>query len=120
LNYVQNDLKLNTSGSIFVSFFYDITRMNAAFIYAKFMMKDSSNKNSLGTPPYTVDITSALKQGENKLQIKVVNTWVNRLVGDSMLPKNQRPTSVIYGPDPNQGLESSGLLGPVKIDIINY
>jgi len=72
------------------------------------------------TPPYTIDITGALKKGENKLEIKVVNTWVNRLVGDSMLPKNQRPTSVIYGPDPGKGLESSGLLGPVKIDIINY
>jgi len=72
------------------------------------------------TPPYQVDITRALKPGENKLEIKVVNTWVNRLVGDSKMPKEQRPTSVLFGPDPKNGLESSGLLGPVKIEMIQY
>ncbi|MBD1366802.1 glycoside hydrolase family 2 [Mucilaginibacter sp. ZT4R22] len=72
------------------------------------------------TPPYRVDITKALKPGENKLEIKVVNNWVNRLVGDSLMPAGTRPTSVIYGPDPKGGLQSSGLLGPVKIDVIKY
>jgi hypothetical protein len=72
------------------------------------------------TPPYRVDITKALKPGENKLEIKVVNNWVNRLVGDSLMPAGTRPTSVIYGPDPKAGLQSSGLLGPVKIDVIKY
>jgi hypothetical protein len=72
------------------------------------------------TPPYRVDITKALKAGENKLEIKVVNNWVNRLVGDSLMPAGTRPTSVIYGPDPKGGLQSSGLLGPVKIDVIKY
>ncbi|PTS96980.1 glycoside hydrolase family 2 [Pedobacter sp. HMWF019] len=72
------------------------------------------------TPPYRVDLTKALKAGDNKLEIKVVNTWVNRLIGDSLLPADQRPTSVMYGPDPNRGLESSGLLGPVKIEEIKY
>jgi hypothetical protein len=72
------------------------------------------------TPPYRVDLTEALKAGENKLEIKVVNTWVNRLIGDSLVPADQRPTSVMYGPDPSRGLESSGLLGPVKIEEIKY
>lgn len=72
------------------------------------------------TPPYNVDITKALKPGENKLEIKVVNTWVNRLLGDSMLPADQRKTTVHFGPDPKNGLESSGLLGPVKINVIKY
>lgn len=72
------------------------------------------------TPPYQLDITKALKSGENKLEIKVVNTWVNRLIGDSLLPADQRKTSYIFGPDMKNGLESSGLLGPIKIDIIKY
>ncbi|MEO7211342.1 glycosyl hydrolase [Mucilaginibacter sp.] len=72
------------------------------------------------TPPYRVDITKALKPGENKLEIKVVNNWVNRLVGDSLMPAGTRPTSVIFGPDPKGGLQSSGLLGPVKIEVIKY
>jgi hypothetical protein len=72
------------------------------------------------TPPYKVDITKALKPGKNKLEIKVVNTWANRLIGDSMLPADQRKTSALFGPDPKNGLEPSGLLGPVKIDEVTY
>jgi hypothetical protein len=72
------------------------------------------------TPPYQVNITKALKPGENKIEIKVVNTWVNRLIGDSRLPPDQRKAVVTFGPDANSGLESSGLLGPVKIEEIKY
>ncbi|AMR34463.1 glycoside hydrolase family 2 [Mucilaginibacter sp. PAMC 26640] len=72
------------------------------------------------TPPYRLDITKALKPGENKIEIKVVNTWANRLVGDQRLPKDQRKTSANYSPDAKASLESSGLLGPVKIDEIIY
>ena len=32
--------------------------------------------------PYRVDATSALKPGVNEITIKVVNAWVNRLIGD--------------------------------------
>lgn len=72
------------------------------------------------TPPYRVDITKALKPGQNKLEIKVVNTWMNRLVGDAKLPPDQRKATALFGPPANSGLESSGLLGPVKIDEIKY
>jgi len=72
------------------------------------------------TPPYQVDITKALKPGENKLEIKIVNTWMNRLIGDDRLPADQRKVSVTFGPDPKAGLESSGLLGPVKIYVTKY
>jgi hypothetical protein len=72
------------------------------------------------TPPYRLDITKALKAGDNSLQIKVVNTWVNRLLGDSLLPEKQRLTKALFGPDPNGGLEPSGLLRPVKIEMIKY
>jgi hypothetical protein len=72
------------------------------------------------TAPYQVDITKALKSGENKLEIKLVNNWVNRLIGDSRLPAEQRKTSVLFGPDSRSALESSGLLGPVKIKVIRY
>jgi hypothetical protein len=37
-------------------------------------------------PPFTLDITSALKTGENQLEIAVTNTWHNRLVGDEQFP----------------------------------
>ncbi|MDR3695322.1 glycosyl hydrolase [Mucilaginibacter sp.] len=72
------------------------------------------------TLPYQLDITKALKPGTNKLEIKVVNTWMNRLIGDSKLPPDQRKVSATFGPDPRSGLESSGLLGPVKIEMVKY
>jgi hypothetical protein len=36
--------------------------------------------------PFRVDVTSALKEGENLLEVQVTNQWVNRLVGDEQLP----------------------------------
>lgn len=90
---------------------------------ARAIAKVSVNGIEMGgawTPPYRVDITKALKAGKNKLEIKVVNTWANRLIGDSMLPPDQRKASALYGPGPKTALESSGLLGPVKIDMVRY
>ena len=36
--------------------------------------------------PYQVDVTTALQPGENKLEVKLVNLWVNRQIGDENLP----------------------------------
>ena len=73
--------------------------------------------------PRRVDITGAIKTGENILEIEVVNNWPNRLIGDGKLPANQRRTKTNidkYHP-PKTGehaLLPSGLLGPVQILII--
>jgi hypothetical protein len=39
-------------------------------------------------PPFRIDVTSALKAGENKLEIQVANTWANRLIGDEQEPED--------------------------------
>ena len=36
--------------------------------------------------PHVLSITSALKSGENTLEIQVTNQWTNRLIGDEKLP----------------------------------
>jgi len=70
-------------------------------------------------PPYKLDITSALKTGKNILEIKVVNTWVNRLIGDSRLPEKDRKIPKkfnIYHPD--NKLRPAGLIGPVRLEVL--
>jgi hypothetical protein len=42
----------------------------------------------LWKPPYRVEVTGALRPGENTLEIKVVNLWVNRMIGDEQLPED--------------------------------
>jgi hypothetical protein len=67
-------------------------------------------------PPFRVDITDAVKIGENKLQVEVVNFWPNRIIGDAGLPKEQRLTRTnIRKLTAKTPLEEAGLLGPVKI-----
>ncbi|MFC4676677.1 glycosylhydrolase-like jelly roll fold domain-containing protein, partial [Dysgonomonas termitidis] len=74
------------------------------------------------TMPYRVDISSALKQGENILRIDVVNTWVNRMIGDKALPKEKRETwAGINDYQPDSPLQKSGLMGPVTLEYVpNY
>ncbi len=49
------------------------------------------NGESLGTcwkAPYRVDVTGVLHPGENRLELKIVNLWVNRMIGDEQLPSD--------------------------------
>ena len=65
--------------------------------------------------PYIVPVTS-LQKGKNKLEIKVTNQWVNRLIGDAQPGVKDKITYTamqFYAPD--APLLPSGLLGPVKL-----
>ena len=65
--------------------------------------------------PYRMDISEALVEGDNTLEIKVTNSWGNQLIGDSALPLEKRATKTsweFYSPD--DPLPTSGLLGPVR------
>ena len=95
-------------------------------------------------PPYRIDISSAIRKGKNSLEVDVVNTWVNRLIGDEQLPLDSdwkdweildhwpewflnnepRPSGRFtftscrhYNKDSK--LTLSGLLGPVKLLVFN-
>jgi len=78
----------------------------------------SVNGTEVGTAwhaPYRVDITDALQPGENKIEIRVVNLWPNRLIGD----KQPGATPITYAPQSPYKADSellrSGLLGPVRL-----
>jgi hypothetical protein len=73
------------------------------------------------TAPYRVNVKQALKKGDNKLTVTVVNTWVNRLIGDSKLPVAERKTWSNVNPyTPKSAYQSAGLIGPVKLIVIKY
>ena len=65
--------------------------------------------------PWRVDISGALKPGDNTLEISVVNLWSNRLAGDNGLPGEQRRTRTEAFMGGGDAQVSSGLLGPVTI-----
>ena len=94
----------------------------------------------LWKPPYLVDISEAAQPGSNALEVKVVNTWINRMIGDEQLPEDsdRNPDGTLKRwpqwlnegkPSPTgrttfttwrlwkkgDALVPSGLLGPVKI-----
>jgi hypothetical protein len=38
--------------------------------------------------PFVVDVTNAVRAGDNALEIEVTNLWPNRMIGDAHLPKD--------------------------------
>jgi hypothetical protein len=66
--------------------------------------------------PAGVNITSAVKVGDNELEVTVVNLWPNRLIGDAALPPEKRFTETNMRKFVSKSpLLPSGLLGPVRI-----
>lgn len=73
---------------------------------------------TLWKPPFRVDVSKMVKTGINHLDILVVNTWLNRYVGDRALPPDQRVTvegMACSAYTSTTLLPQSGLLGPVRI-----
>ena len=65
--------------------------------------------------PFVVNIASLLIKGGNTIEVKVVNSWVNRLVGDMQpgVTKIGFTTMPLFKVD--SPLEPAGLLGPVQL-----
>jgi hypothetical protein len=62
-----------------------------------------------------LDVTKAIRPGENKIEITATNTWNNRLLGDEHLPEGQRRTWTSAPKRPDNSLLPAGLIGPVRI-----
>ena len=93
--------------------------------------------------PWEADVTSALREGENEIEIRYTNNWFNRLVGDCFLKPEERVTrstvrysavprartdpnrpwlmlpTIYSGPAVSDPLQPSGLIGPVILKLCN-
>jgi len=101
---------------------------------------NGANLGILWKPPFQVDVTGIIKPGPNTLEVKVVNLWINRQIGDEQLPEDSQrnpngtlkewPQWVQEGKSSPTGrytftswrlwkkddpLAASGLLGPVVL-----
>jgi hypothetical protein len=78
------------------------------------------NCGTIWTPPFTIDITQALHTGTNNIEIDVVNTWHNRLIGDNRLTIDKRIT---YTTAPfrlkDKPLLPAGIVGAVTLKVAN-
>ncbi|NNF32618.1 MAG: hypothetical protein HKN68_00805 [Saprospiraceae bacterium] len=96
---------------------------------------------TLWKAPFRINIDDYILEGDNQIEIRITNLWPNRLIGDEALPLDferekesikQWPQWLTYPTDRSSGritfashkhwdkdspLQTSGLLGPVKIYI---
>ena len=78
----------------------------------------SVNGKRVGEPwhsPFRVEVSTALKPGENEVTIQVVNAWVNRLIGDEQPGATKLTFADVKPYKANSPLLPSGLLGPVTV-----
>ncbi|WP_299064248.1 glycosyl hydrolase [uncultured Polaribacter sp.] len=100
--------------------------------------------STLWKAPFRVSIDDYVKEGNNRLKIKITNLWVNRLIGDEQQPldykrrgtKTKALPSWLSNPESrdskrqtfsswkhwskNDELKMSGLLGPVNINVFKF
>lgn len=91
--------------------------------------------------PWEADVSSAVREGENEIEVRYTNNWYNRLVGDCFLKPEERVTrstvrysavprartdpnrpwlmlpTIYSGPAVSDPLQPSGLIGPVVLKL---
>lgn len=65
--------------------------------------------------PYRLDIGRYVRAGRNTLDIRVANTWVNRLIGDAQPDAQDVGFTTVPTFTPSAPLRPSGLIGPVTL-----
>jgi len=69
------------------------------------------------TAPWRVDITKAVRERGNTLEIEVANLWPNRMIGDAAEPKTAVSRTTYRPFKAGDALLPSGLLGPVTVSV---
>jgi hypothetical protein len=66
--------------------------------------------------PYRIDIGAVTKPGKNKLEVRVANLWVNRLIGDAQPGATKITFTAMPTYTKSAPLRPSGLIGPVTLE----
>ena len=112
--------------------------LGQVYVIAELFVNDQ-DMGILWNAPFTKDITKAVQAGVNKLEVRVTNQWINRLIGDEQLPADYKASGIHYAEWPdwmkhpedrksgrttfvahrhwnaNDPLQPAGLVGPVVI-----
>ncbi len=68
------------------------------------------------TSPYRLNVSDVIHPGQNRLEVEVINTWKNRLIGDHRLVAKDRIVQSRNNPwNAQSPLQPSGLFGPVTL-----
>lgn len=70
---------------------------------------------TLWRPPYRGDISEALKEGYNTIEVTVTNCWLNRLIGDLQFGARKYTWVPYVDWNAETPLLPSGLIGPVTL-----
>ena len=65
--------------------------------------------------PYSIEISDFLVKGTNRIEVDIVNTWWNRLVGDKQPNSKQHASATVCRWNAESKLLPAGLVGPVTI-----
>jgi hypothetical protein len=77
---------------------------------------NGKNVGTVWKTPFKLDVSDAIKKGENQLEIRVTNTWANRLIGDAQPDVKVKSTFTSMALiRPNMPLMPAGIIGEVKI-----
>ena len=68
--------------------------------------------------PYRTAFYGTLKPGKNTVEVKVINTWVNRLIGDAQPGAKKSTFTVFPFYQADSPLQPAGLMGPVQITLL--
>jgi hypothetical protein len=88
--------------------------------FAQVTLNGKPLSDILWKPPFSLDVTSSMRNGANSIEVRVTNLWPNRIIGDQQPDAKEKYTFTVYGAyKVDSPLIESGLLGPVRLLAIN-
>lgn len=87
--------------------------------FAEVTLNGTDLGDILWRAPYRLDVTGVIRKGANALEVRVTNTWFNRIVGDlqpgATTKYTTRYNNETFGASAGAALLPSGLAGPLTL-----